>query len=102
MRRGQQGARGRLSDTIEVVASLTARCLWPLDEGQGHQDLPLPWRIHNLEAMQASSMASAIPGASRRDHSTAAPEARGVRGRRCPSAWPYVADAVIAACTSVT
>src|SRR5262249_59601010 len=26
--------------------------------GAGHQDLPLPWRIHNVEAMQASSMAS--------------------------------------------
>ena len=33
---------------------------------------------------------------------SSAPEARGVRGRRCPSAWSYVADAVIAACTSVT
>jgi hypothetical protein len=29
-------------------------------------------------------------------------EARGVRGRRCLSAWPHVADAVIAACTLVT
>jgi len=33
--------RGRLSDTIKVVAFLTARRLWPLDEGQG-QSRPAP------------------------------------------------------------
>src|SRR5882672_10700317 len=42
-------------------------------------------------------MASATPRASVRDHSTATPEARGVRGLRCPAAWPHVADAVIKA-----
>jgi len=51
--------------------------------------------------MQTSGMASATPGASVRDQSPAAPEDRGVRGLRCPSERPHVADAVIAACTSV-
>jgi hypothetical protein len=51
--------------------------------------------------MPASSMASATPGAAVRDQSAPAPEDRGVRGRRCPAAWPHVADAVIEACTAV-
>src|SRR5712691_9892447 len=46
---------------------------------------------------EVSIMASATPRASARGHSTATPEAGGVRGRRCPAAWPHVADAVIKA-----
>jgi hypothetical protein len=54
--------------------------------------------IHDLTVyLSASIMASATPGDSVRGYSTVAPEARSVRGRRCASAWPHVADAVIKA-----
>ena len=43
-------------------------------------------------SFKTSIMASATPRASVRGHSTATPEARGVRGLRCPAAWPHVAD----------
>jgi len=49
------------------------------------------------KSCMASIMASATPGASGRGQSTSAPKDKGVRGLRCPSAWPHVADAVIEA-----